>query len=118
MQNAIGCTTSGSPANKVALNPGGSVISFAACSAERPENFTSSSGGGGVSSTGLGLATESAADKERGKTAKVAKRRCARAILDFINQQSETAWIGVWSFKGNEAFLAGNVRVVKVQKRA
>src|SRR5438034_6214553 len=91
MQNAMGCTTSGSPANNVALNPAGSVISFAACSAERPENFTSSSRGGGVSSTGLGVRIESAADRHRGKTAKVATRRSARAILDFINQQYETA---------------------------
>ena len=40
----MGCFTSGSPANSVALKPGGSVIAFTASSGERPANFTSSTG--------------------------------------------------------------------------
>jgi len=42
---AIGCFTSGSPAKRVALKPGGTVISLAACSGDRPANLTVSIGG-------------------------------------------------------------------------
>src|SRR5688500_5593514 len=46
MAKAMGCFTSGSPAKRIPLKPGGQLISRAACSGGRPENFTSSAAAG------------------------------------------------------------------------
>src|SRR5262245_56308144 len=45
MAKAIGCFTSGSPAKRVALNPGGTLISLAAASGESPANLMMAGGG-------------------------------------------------------------------------